>query len=144
MSHQVTESTGRTLRRRRPFGSERGNALIEFALLAPLLFIILFGITEFGRAFSATQALYAAAREGARLAAVTDPDVAAVNDRVRQVLDAAGVTVSDITIAGPAGAPDPTVTVTVQSNFDVIPGNLLGTFTGTVPLSATCVMRYEN
>jgi Flp pilus assembly protein TadG len=136
-------STRTWSRARLRLGSQRGNAVVEFALLAPLLFIILFGITEFGRAFGATQALYSAAREGARLAAVTEPDQAAVTARINQVLAAAGVTPSGITVAGPNGGADPTITVTVTSDFTVLPGNLLGTFTGTIPLRATCVMRHE-
>ncbi len=128
----------------RAFASERGNGVLEFALVAPLLFLILFGITEFGRAFGTTQALYAAAREGVRIAVVTAPDQAAVTARVTEVLAAVGVTASSINVQGPVGTPESTVTVTVQSDFDVIPGNLLGTFSGTIPLQGSAVMRYEN
>jgi len=128
---------------RRLLGTTQGNAMLEFALLAPLLFAVLFGITEFGRAIHTSQALHAAAREGARLAIVTGPDVGAVNDRVNEVLAAAGVTASSIQVQGPAGTPESTVTVTVQSEFDVIPGEILGTFSGTITLEGTAIMRFE-
>jgi hypothetical protein len=49
---------------------ERGAAAVEMALIAPLLFTILFGIVEFGWAFSQVLDVRHGAREGARLAAV--------------------------------------------------------------------------
>ncbi len=48
----------------------RGQALLEFALVAPIFFLILFAIIEFGRAVYVTQVLNNAAREGARYAIV--------------------------------------------------------------------------
>lgn len=55
--------------RRRGRGDE-GAALVEFALVAPVLFLILFGIMEFGWAFSQVLDIRHGAREGARLVAV--------------------------------------------------------------------------
>jgi Flp pilus assembly protein TadG len=59
-------------------GRPRGQALVEFALVAPFFFILLFSIVEFGRAIYYIQILNNAAREGARYAIVhgnesTDP-----------------------------------------------------------------------
>ena len=50
--------------------SARGAATVEMALIAPLLFTILFGIVEFGWTFSQVLDVRHGAREGARLAAV--------------------------------------------------------------------------
>jgi hypothetical protein len=91
--------------------------------------------------------LTSAAREGARLAVVTAPDVAAVTLRVTDVCTSAGVTPTSITCAGPDA--DRRVTVTVQADFEVIPGQILGWFggdgfSGTIPLRATSVMRHES
>ena len=55
----------RPTRRRR-----RGQAMVEFALVAPLFFLLLFSIIEFGRAVYYIQMLNNAAREGARYAIV--------------------------------------------------------------------------
>jgi Flp pilus assembly protein TadG len=123
----------------------RGQSVIEFALVLPLLLLVLFGITEFGRAWMTVSVLTSAAREGCRLAVVTAPDVPAVTARVTDVCNSAGVTPSSITITPPA-ASDPTrrVTVTVVTNFRVIPGDILGAFSGTIPLRATSVMRHES
>lgn len=51
---------------------DRGAAAVEFALLAPVLLLIVFGIIDFGRALNAQITLTQAAREGARLAALGD------------------------------------------------------------------------
>lgn len=124
--------------------STAGNAVLEFALVAPLLFLVLFGITEFGRALGVNQALYTAAREGARVAVVTDPDGDLVNARVAEVLAAAGIAPTGVQIVGPVGTANRTVTVTVQTDFTVIPGTILGGFAGTIPLQAAAVMSFEN
>jgi Flp pilus assembly protein TadG len=48
----------------------RGQALAEFALVAPLFFLLLFGIIEAGRFVFYTEVLANATREGARYAIV--------------------------------------------------------------------------
>jgi hypothetical protein len=50
---------------------ESGQSLVEFALVVPLLFLLLFGSIEFGRVFHAHLVITSAAREGARKAIVT-------------------------------------------------------------------------
>ena len=50
--------------------SERGQALVEFALIAPLFFVLLFGMLDFGKAFNYWSTQQQMANEGARLAAV--------------------------------------------------------------------------
>ncbi|WP_142031978.1 TadE/TadG family type IV pilus assembly protein [Arthrobacter sp. SLBN-112] len=51
--------------------SERGAVAVEFALLAPVLVMLLLGIMEFSRAYNAQASLSAAAREGVRVMAIT-------------------------------------------------------------------------
>ena len=48
----------------------RGQGLVEFALVAPFFFLVLFSIIEFGRAIYVIEMLNNAAREGARYAIV--------------------------------------------------------------------------
>lgn len=50
--------------------SERGQALVEFTMILPILLILLFGLIDFGRAFYTWMIVTNAAREGARIAAV--------------------------------------------------------------------------
>jgi hypothetical protein len=57
--------------------SERGATLIEFALIVPLLLLLVFGIIEFGFVFNADSNVNQAARAGGRTAAIlsTDPQM---------------------------------------------------------------------
>lgn len=57
-------------RLRRLARGDSGQALVEFALVAPLMLILLLGMVEFGRAWNTYQTVTDAAREGARIAAV--------------------------------------------------------------------------
>lgn len=50
-----------------------GASAVEFALIAPVLFIVLLGILEFGVAFLQVQSIRTAVREGGRAAAVGAP-----------------------------------------------------------------------
>ncbi len=66
-------TSGRWSHRRRGRG-DRGAALVEFALIAMPLFLILFGTIEFGWAFFQLNDIRHGAREGIRLVAVdADP-----------------------------------------------------------------------
>lgn len=49
---------------------ERGAAAVEFAIIAVVLFMVLFGIFEFGRIFSQLEVFNSAARQGGRVASV--------------------------------------------------------------------------
>ena len=69
-----------------PGASERGAGLAEFALVLPVLFMILFGIIEFGLGLSRSQAIQAAAREGGRLASISSSSTADVSNRVAVAL----------------------------------------------------------
>jgi Flp pilus assembly protein TadG len=54
---------------------QRGTAVVEFALVAPILFLLVFGILDFGRALNYYNQLTQLAGQGARAAAVdNNPD----------------------------------------------------------------------
>ncbi|MDH4117620.1 MAG: pilus assembly protein [Acidimicrobiia bacterium] len=73
---------------------ERGASLIEFALVLPVLLMLLVGIVSTARAWNVRNTLEHAAREAARSGATVRPwDAAAVNE-VRSVVDA------NLTMAG--------------------------------------------
>ena len=89
-----------SLRLRCPQG-RKGQALAEFAIILPVLFMLIAGIIEFGRAWNIKQAVTDAAREGARYTVVQDStitDTADVAAKIRQRLALAGITTSTITI----------------------------------------------
>lgn len=121
---------------------KRGQSLIEFALVLPILLLVVFGITEFGRAIMVKNVLHTASREGARLAAVSPvSDSLSVQARVQEVLDAANITPKEITIQFDPGAK--TVEVTVTTDFEVLSAGVLDPIMGTFELKGYTVMRYE-
>ena len=61
---------------------EQGAAAVEFAIVASIFFMLVFGIIDFGFGFHTWNATANAGREGARRAAVS-PDVADITNRVR-------------------------------------------------------------
>jgi Flp pilus assembly protein TadG len=76
---RLTEPSRRLSSARGLARSERGTALVEFALIAPLLFFLVFGIIEFGRALNYYNNLTQLAGQGARAAIVSrNPDSTAV------------------------------------------------------------------
>jgi Flp pilus assembly protein TadG len=57
---------------RRVAGARKGQALVELALVLPVILLMVVGMLEFSRAWNLHQALTDATREGARRAAVAD------------------------------------------------------------------------
>ena len=109
--------------RRLRFGDEQGAALVEFALVAPLLLVIVAGIVDFGFLFQRYEVVTNAAREGARLGSlpgyVTCPSTApAVDARVRAyVQQGLALTNPQMTVVMPTGAvvvSCPTIVVPLQ------------------------------
>ncbi len=122
---------------------DRGAGLAEFALVLPILIMILFGIIEFGIAFNRAQAVEAAAREGARLASISTSTSGDITARVNAAL--AGIPLQNpanvaVSPGGCAGREGQSVTVTVTTthalNIPLIPLPVLN-------LSGQAVFRCE-
>jgi Flp pilus assembly protein TadG len=62
---QIVKAVGQTLLQQRKSG-QMGQSLLEFAVVLPLLLLIAFGITEFGRAYYQYNTLTKSIRNGAR------------------------------------------------------------------------------
>ncbi len=71
-------------------GSERGQTMVEFALVLPILLVLLLGIFQFGVAFNNYVTLTDAVRSGARVAAVSRNSSNPAGACRAQVLAAAG------------------------------------------------------
>ena len=125
--------------------SQRGTALVEFALVLPFLLVLTVCVVDFSRAFYAKNILATSVREGVRYLAVNSvADAAAVEARVRQVADLSGVTVTTVEVEDIGNQQ---VQVTANAQFDwLYPGLLMwlgADFTDPMPLSASAVMRDE-
>lgn len=70
---------------------ERGAAAVEFALVVPLLLLLVFGIISYGYMLSFRQAMSQGAAEGARSAAVWASAYAATQDTPRRAAATASV-----------------------------------------------------
>jgi len=144
----MTADTTRMMQRtaNRTKAGERGTALIEFALVLPILLLLTVAAVDFGRAFFVKNVVEQAAREGVRLRAVTSSaDSSSVRTRVQNVLEPSHVTMTTLTITGPDALRQVKVTVTTQFNW-IFPGvfNLFGAgFTNPMTLTGQAVMRNE-
>ena len=127
--------------------SDRGAVAVEFALLLPILLLLAFGIIDFGRALNAQITLTQAAREGARLAALNQPNVVS-----RTKAAAVGLSpVSVVPSTCPPGAGqgvNATVVTTYSFSFVTPVGAIAGLFGGSgfgspITLSAHGVMPCE-
>ena len=101
---------------------ERGAAVVEFALVAPLLLMMVLGIAEFGRAFHIQATLSQAAREGVRVMALQNNPAGAVaaTQAAAPTLTLTNVAVSPSTCVASGLTPAATATVTVTYSFTFI------------------------
>jgi Flp pilus assembly protein TadG len=139
--------------------SERGTAIVETAMVLPLLLLVSIGIFEFGRAYQTWQVLTNAAREGARIAVLPNYAAGTSETRVREYMKAGQLPPADVDSArvavtagsidiGAASAPTSIVTISYPFNFIVlqpvarllVSGSTLGS---AVTLTARAEMRNE-
>jgi Flp pilus assembly protein TadG len=120
---------------------ERGAVLIEAALILPIIFMLVFGIIDFGTAYNQSHELRATAREGARIAAVDNgcfpgsPDASTARCTASSSTQLAALKTD--TRARAAGLADPnTITVTVCYPSPVVVGSSNVTITVTYPLKS--------
>lgn len=97
---------------------QRGQSLVELALVLPLLLVLLAGVLEFGRIFHDYLIITNASREGARVA-VLGSDDSAINDRVSLVTPGLDSTRLQTNITPePAGRKSGTLT-TVEVRYSI-------------------------
>jgi Flp pilus assembly protein TadG len=123
----------------------RGVAAVEFAIVAPVFFLLIIGIVEIGRAMMVQQVLINASRVGARRAITLSSTEQAVIDAVEEY--AAGVGVEGVTVAvspNPAtAAAGASITVDVEIPYNSVSWLPAPWFMGGKQLAATSVMRKE-
>jgi len=117
-----------------------GQSIVEFALVLPVLLLILMGIIEFGRLLETTNVLTSAAREGVRVAAVTAPDASQVNNAAQNILTANNISNATITVNGPNTNRE--VSVTVQITYVPLTGSFIPGL-GSLQLTRSSRMHWE-
>jgi Flp pilus assembly protein TadG len=98
--------------------NERGAAAVEFALVLPLLVLLVAGIAEFGRAYYLQATLSGAAREGARAMALTN-SVAGARTAVRGATNGISLSDAQIVVAPGTGACVSTATTTLTATVTI-------------------------
>ncbi len=121
----------------------RGQALVELALVTPVVLLMLLGIAEFGRLMNAYLTVQHAAREGARLGALGVEDTE-IEQRVREAASGLAGEVS-VTVTPPEAERDRGDVVQVEVRYEhevLVP--LIGTIIGPdVVLAYQSTMRVE-
>ena len=124
--------------------ARRGAVVVEFALVLPVLFLLVFGIIEFGHIFFVRQGLINAARVGARTATLSLSDEEReplVISRVQQALEAGRLSQYNISIEYVAEPPPSNAhVVTVSVPYSEV--SLMGAFFGfgDFELASSCTM----
>jgi Flp pilus assembly protein TadG len=114
---------------RRILRSQKGQDLVEFALILPILVLLLAGIVDLGRAFHSYIVIANASREGARYASHFPSDATAIKQAAVNEAALSGVTIalSDVTIPrGLNGTGGAEIRVRVDHTFNTILGGILG------------------
>lgn len=129
----VSDSRGAVWRRfRAVMRSERGQALIEFAFILPILLVFMLSLVDFGIALDRREVIQHAVREGARQASIglSESDtIDVVVDQSQGSLEADDVTICYV--VGPTGTPagfagsDVRVSATFTYQFSLGSGELL-------------------
>jgi Flp pilus assembly protein TadG len=137
-----------TLTRRR---DARGAAAVEFALVLPLLLLLVCGIVDFGRMLNIQITLSAAAREGSRWAALRLDTTTGTSVSARVTAAAPGIAPAPTTaiLSSCPANPSPTqnASVTATSTYtlltplSVLSGLFGGGIPGTVTITGRGVMR---
>ena len=106
-------------RHRRGQENSRGQSLVEFALVIPLVLLMFMGIVDAGRAIFAYNALSNGAREGMRLAVVNQSE-AAIQDKVRSA--SSGISADDVTTTfTPCPTPQIGCLASVTVSYPLVP-----------------------
>src|SRR3954451_17738544 len=116
---KATSTRALRLRRVARASLRRGAAVTEFAIVAPVFFLMVIGFIEFGRALMVQQVLVNASRVGARMASTTGATTTDVQTAVTNYttgVKISGVTVS-VTPSPAAATAGTTITVTASVPF---------------------------
>jgi Flp pilus assembly protein TadG len=126
--------------------ARRGAALIEFAFVAPIFFVMVLGIFEFGRAMMVQTLLTSASQQGARAGALNGAQLADVTSTVNTYLTGGGVNGASTTCSPSPpsdAAPGTDITVTVSIPYANVSWIPVPKYLKTATLSSTAIVQRE-
>ena len=122
----------------------RAATAVEFALVAPILFMLFFAMVEMGRSVMVHQLLVNAAREGARSAAFNTASASEVITQVQDSLALSSVPGATVTVTPSPIVPGSSVTVAVQVPYDDVSWLPIDGFLDGITLDSSCRMQTES
>jgi Flp pilus assembly protein TadG len=135
------------LRRPRRFmKGRRGAVIVEFALVVPLLMLIVFGIIDFSRAYAQLNNINSSLREGARFgAAQTLPNATQIKAEITRFSTAWANPINVALVNVDVGAPGPNIVVSVTNYPITLPtlGGFLNLLNRQITVSRTVSFRWE-
>lgn len=124
--------------------NESGQSLVEFAIILPILLLLIMGIIEFGLIMNSYLTIQNASREGARIGIVgaADSDI-----RNRIISDSPNLQTADLTInitpgEGSRSSGD-TITVAIYYNYHLVTPIISSLLNNSLILKAQTSMRME-
>lgn len=123
---------------------QKGQALVEFAIVLPILLLLVMGILQFGMMLNSYLTIENAAREGARTGIIgsSDSEIQNLIISTSPNLDPAKLKVT-ITPSGAVRKPGDTLTVKVTYNYELIVPIISNLFNDVVVLNGQTSMRVE-
>jgi Flp pilus assembly protein TadG len=132
--------------RERPLICRRGAAMVEFAVVAPIFFLMVLGMIEFGRAMMVQALLTNAAQQGARAGSLDGAQASDVTAAVNSYLAAGGISgaTSTATPSPPSSAlPGSDVTVQVSIPYSSVSWLPAPSYLANATLSSTAIAKRE-
>lgn len=122
--------------------NNRGQTLVEFALIIPIFLLLVFGMMDFGIVLNQYLVVTEAAREGARSAAVgnSDSDSIAAARVAAATIDQGQLQVTVTPAAKISGSP---VTVTVSNPVTIVTPLISAFFPANFQVQGVAIMRVE-
>ena len=125
--------------------NRRGGAVLEAAIVMPMILILTFGMIEVGHYFYLKHAMQCAAREAARLAILPkgDPSTAVSDAMARAGLSSANFTVTTDPADLSTAAAGDEMTVTVEATWSAVGVRPMHLLSGSLVLRGSAVMMKE-
>jgi Flp pilus assembly protein TadG len=119
--------------------SDKGQSLVEFALIVPVLLLLLLGIMDFARIFHAYLTIDHAGREAAREASIGKVEPAITEKAVEQ---GASIGLKTANVHVSPGSPGTNATITIEYPITFLTP-MVGNIVGPLTLKDTTIMRVE-
>lgn len=124
--------------------NKKGQAMVEFAVILPILLLLVMGIIEFGLIFNAYLTIQNASREGARygITGASDADIVSLVRSDCSSLQSTYLTVNVTPTEGSRNSGD-TLVVSVSYSYHMVTPIISSLFSNVVALNAQTSMRME-